>query len=502
MLKMFGVGRPDHPMADPKEARRILDALPLQELKALEELAHWHESVSTVEGFKPADRLQLLAAIDDAAQARCRKLGRDYFGAARPSRYQENLMWTHLHEYWRQAGQAWARGVDLLLQGKTPDAKGAALPASRALRAYGQQIKWQHMRYGPIDPSVWGVANKIYAAMEKLGVADTKVQLGSGAAMMETTPRQEFLKATMFSASSPDGLVPLEVELAERLVNDLAPRFKVGTEPSLELLYWTDLDRAVPPQRATKTPPAAPGLRCFGPGDALAMLDGYIQKIHATKQIPSGINLGGTYDPEVALEVMQHLSLYWAPDPPERQHARHPVKSRLAVANGFKAAIDLLGGGDALDFDGKAGTESWIVENVSAGGFGASVPQIKGDWLRVGVLLAMQPDGGNNWVIGIVRRVNRVTPQEARVGIQTLSRAPLLLRFTLRGAGDHSGLLLPSPVLGAGEVTIALPASVYARGVNLEAEVNGKQHVYMPIGTPERGEDYELVRFREMVRDS
>ena len=36
MLKLFGGGGPDHPMADPKEARRILEALPAQELKALE----------------------------------------------------------------------------------------------------------------------------------------------------------------------------------------------------------------------------------------------------------------------------------------------------------------------------------------------------------------------------------------------------------------------------------------------------------------------------------
>ena len=63
MLNLFG-GKADHPMADPKEARRILDALPAQEAKALGELAHWHESVSTVAGFRPGDRLQLSGALD------------------------------------------------------------------------------------------------------------------------------------------------------------------------------------------------------------------------------------------------------------------------------------------------------------------------------------------------------------------------------------------------------------------------------------------------------
>ena len=498
MLKMFGAGRPDHPMADPKEARRILDALPPQELKALDELAHWHESVSSVEGFKPADRVQLLVSIEDAAQTRVRKLGRDYFAATRPSRYQENLMWNHLHEYWRQAALGWARAMEQVLQAKGADAKAIALPAARALRAFGQQIKWQHMRYGPIDPAVWGTLNKVYGVAESRGAAELRVSFG---ATGETSPRQEFLKTAMFSASSPDGLVPLEVELAERLVNDLSASFRLGTEPSLELLYWADLDKAMAPQRATKTPPQTAGLRCFGPGAALATLQGHIQKIAATREVPSGINLGGTYDAEVALEVMQHLALYWAPDPPERQHARHPVKSRIAVTGGFKAVCDMLGGGDTLAFD-RGGSESWVVENVSAGGFGTVVPQLKGDWLRVGVLLAMQPDGGTNWVVGVVRRINRISSQEARVGIQTISRAPSVATFTLRGAGEHVGVLLPSPVLGSGDVSVALPASVYARGVNLEAQIDGKQHVYMPIGGTERGEDYELVRFREMVRES
>jgi hypothetical protein len=166
--------------------------------------------------------------------------------------------------------------------------------------------------------------------------------------------------------------------------------------------------------------------------------------------------------------------------------------------------VDALGaaGGGSLDFGAKDAAESWIVDNVSAGGIGAVVSQVKGDWLRVGALLAMQPDGGANWVVGIVRRLNRVGAQEARVGIQTLSRAPALGKFSLRGMDGHAGILLPSPVLGSGETSIALKLGTYARGQNLETEIGGKQHVFMPQGSPESGEDYDLVRFREMVRES
>jgi len=46
ILKLFG-GKPDHPMSDPKEARRILDQLPAQDsFKSLEELTHRLESVA------------------------------------------------------------------------------------------------------------------------------------------------------------------------------------------------------------------------------------------------------------------------------------------------------------------------------------------------------------------------------------------------------------------------------------------------------------------------
>ena len=484
MLNLFGGGKADHPMANPKEARRILDTLPAQELKALDELSHWHESVSTAAGFKPAERLQLAGALDDAAQPRLRKLARDYFAAQRPSRYQENLLWTQVHEYWRQSGLAWARSVDSFLQAN--DTRGFATAAVRALRALAQQIKWQHLRYGPIDPKVWGVINKVFHAAETRGVADA---------------RAEFLKAAMFSSSSPDGLLPAEIELAEKLVSELAGGFTLASAPARDLLYWTDLAQPMAPVRMAKAPQPAPTLRHFGPGGALARLQEIVKRLETTGQVPSDLNLSGA-EPEVVLEVLRHLALYWQPEPPARQHPRHSVKSRLAIAHGFDGVVEVLSGGGSLDFGAAKDAESWIVDNVSAGGIGAVVPQMKGDWLRVGALLAMQPDGGANWVVGLVRRVSRITNQEARVGIQTLSRAPALAKFAMRGLGEHMGVLLPSPILGSGETSIAMKAGIYARGQNLEAEMQGKPTVFMPQGTPETGEDYELVRFRGMVREA
>jgi len=57
VLNIFGSSKPDHPMAELKEARKILDDIPGNDsLKAIDELFHWLESVRTVEGFKPEYR--------------------------------------------------------------------------------------------------------------------------------------------------------------------------------------------------------------------------------------------------------------------------------------------------------------------------------------------------------------------------------------------------------------------------------------------------------------
>jgi hypothetical protein len=504
MLRLFGGGKADHPMGDPKEAKRILEALPANDPhKALEELTHWFESVSAAEGFKPEQRIQLLFGLEDAALPRVRKLARDYLAAVRPSRYQENRLWSVNHGYWQQAALAYARAVDLFAQGaKGIEAAKAHLPLllARALRSLGQQIKWMHLRYGPIDLAAWRTVNSVYAFAETRAAAQAKVALSPGAAAA-STPQLEFLKIAMFSISSPDGLLPLENELAERVIGDFAARCTLSATPAPELIYWTDLAQVMAPARVTRGPRPSAGVRYFGPGAAFAELQALIERIQTAGEVPADVNLGGSHEPEVALGVLRHLATYWSPQPPERKAQRHPVKTRLSVAHGYDGVLGVLGGGQSLDFDA-ASAESWIVENVSAGGFGAVVPHLKGDWLRVGALLALQPEGGNNWVVGLVRRVNKTSPQEARVGIETLSKAPTMSDFTVSGSAGatEQGVLLVNG--SASEARIVLRPGVFAPAQNLEVTRGQRAHVFIPQGVAERGEDYEIARFREMIRES
>ncbi|HEY5635847.1 MAG TPA: hypothetical protein VIS77_03015 [Burkholderiales bacterium] len=503
MLKLFGGGKSDHPMANAKEARRILDELATQDAyQALQGTSDWLDSVSRHEGFRVDQRFALLVTLDDAGQARVRKLARDYFAAERPSRFQENRMWTALHDYWQHAGRAFARCIDgVLQQSKGADALRAQVPALvvRTMRALAQQIKWMHLRYGPIDTAVWGMLNNVLAFAEARQVADTKTAPYPGGG--ETTPREEFLRAALFSASSPDSLLPVEADLAERLIASLSAHYAMSPTHAPALAYWTDLGVAMVPARATQAPKAAPGLRCFGAGGALGDLTAAIEKLESSGAVPSDSALTGE-DPERALDVMRHLALYWSPTPPARVAPRHAVKSRLSVAHGMEGVQHALDDGGGVFVSSEDDTESWVVENVSAGGFGAMVPQLKGDWLRVGALVAVQPEGGKNWVVGIVRRVSKSSGTQARVGIQSLSRAARATGFSIAGVDGEQGIVLSSADATSPEARLLLRPAVFVPGQNIEAQHEGRHSVYMPQGIVERGEDYEIARFREMIRET
>ncbi len=503
MISLFGSKKPDHPMADIKEARKILGELPANDaFKCADELSHWLASVMAEEGFKPEYRAQLIQLLDETAQIPLRKLGRDYIVSPRLAKFQEIRLWKAIYEYWRRAALAYAGCIELYATGaKGADALKAGMPLllARALRALAAQVKWMYVRYGPMDQSVWGVIAKVYALAETRKFAQSPVTLYPGIPG-ESTPEQEFLKVVMLSASSPDSLLPLEMELCERLIAHFCASFTLRLDLQPDIAYWIDLATSQAPLRLARPPQHAPTLRFFAAGKALEDLENLIRTVKTTGSVPSQVNLGGTYPAETVLDVANHLALYWSPKPPERKHQRHRVKSRLNVTHGYDGVLAVLGAAPNHD---SSGAETWIVENVSAGGFGAGIPEMKGDWLKIGCLLGLQPEGGDNWVLGVVRRLQREIPQKGSVGIQTIAKSARLVQLSLSGgAGGEAGILISDGSESPGEVRALLRAGLFVPGQNMEYQKGEMTCLLMPQGVVESGEEYEVVKFREMIRET
>lgn len=499
MISLFGSKKPDHPMSDMKEARKLLEDLPSGDAaRCLDELGHWLESVTAEGGFKPDYRAQLVQLLDETAQNHLRKLMREYIASSRLAKFQEIRLWKSIYAYWQQAGLAYAGCIELYASGaKGADALKGSMPLllARALRAFAAQVKWMYMRYGPMDQSLWAVIAKTYALAESGKFAQTPVTLYPGIPG-ESTPEQEFLKVVMLSASSPDSLLPLEIELGERLIAHCCAAFTLRRDLQPDSACWLDLATGQAPARLSRQPAPANTLRFFAAGKALQELENLIASIRSAGNVPPQVNLGGSYPPETVLDVLEHLALYWSAKSPERKHPRHRVKSRLTVTHDYDGVLAVLG----ARHDG-AGAETWIVENVSAGGFGASIPEMRGDWLKIGCLLGLQPEGGDNWLLGVVRRLQREIPQKGAVGIQTIAKSARLVQLSLSGGGGETGILIDGSD-SPGEARMLLRPGVFAPGQNLEYQKGDATCLLMPLGVIESCDEYDMVKYREMVREA
>jgi hypothetical protein len=478
MMRLFG-NKVDHPLADDAEVQRVLKELPAQEASAaLDSAAAWYESLMATAEFSPEARLDLLLRLDETVLPHTRRLARDYLVTPRQTRAHEFRLWQIDHNHWERLAAAYedtlCRYVD--------DDKGAAalrpqlpLLCARLLNACGNRLKWQQFRYGPVTPELWTSAGLAWLTAVRAQVAGVQVSLYANSGT--TTPEAEYLRILILSSSSPDNLLPVEIEIAERLIAHLLPNFSLTDQARPDNVYWVDAEKPLPPTRLARIPEITATLRFYGTGSALAELGKLRASIVARGALPGEINFGAQYSPRLALQVIDHLAACWAPMPPMRHHERRRIKSRMSVIGRLDAICLQLIGHPEADADQ---VESWVVEDVSQGGIGAQVSLAGKDWLRVGSLIAMQPVGGANWLLGVVRRFSRETEATGIVGVETLSKQPT--------AYIADSLGLPTPVVlldllrEGGEVRVAMSIAAWEEQKPLRVDVGG-QPWRLPPGT-------------------
>ncbi|HET6720654.1 MAG TPA: hypothetical protein VFH22_13455 [Rhodocyclaceae bacterium] len=513
MLSLFNRDRDfSHPLADPKELKRTLAELPQKDnFKSLDELAGWLESVLGAEGLAPAQTFDIVRQLDDAAQPFLRHLTHAYLAPSARSPKEEQRLWKLCFTYCEFAARAYQNVIDAF-QAASADKARAKLAESlrpqlplllcRQAAAMIACTKWRRFHHEPALAGVWSQMGRNFLLAESRKIDVEAVTLYP-LSQIVTTPRREYVKAVALEASSLDSLLPVQIEVAEKLVAHFAPLFALSRENRPDNLYWVDaaLDQA--PQRLARLPVNTPGLRLLGFGEVPASLAA-ITRLVERGEMPPELSLGAQYTPKLLLSVLRHLALYWTAKPPIRKHQRHAVTSVLKVEHGFDACFDRMRGiegpvdSDELDFC--APCDAWHVGDVSMGGFGAMVPGAKKDWLRVGALIALQPEGGGNWMVGVVRRFQRGADNVSSVGIQTLARQATCVELAVEGAATRNGMreraLLIDPPETADGVRLVLPAATFDLRESYTTEIDGRRVLLSPIELLEAGGDYQIGRFR------
>ena len=514
MLGFLTGGKVDHPMADPKQARAIVADLPTDPAKALGDITLWLESLRETGAYK-ADRLfENIDLLDGAAKNHQRKLAQEYFATARQQKFQENRLWTGSYMFCKALSDAYLECISRFESGQTGGMafrKNLPVIVARTLRALTLQLKWILVRYGPVESRVWSDIGRLYQFAEASGFADHPVAIYPGAHGGGSV-RQEFLKALMLGVSATDGLSPMRQELAERVVAHFSPGFRIAPQRGPGCGYCFDIAAGKPPFRVIGEKSLPATARYFGAGDALAQLQRVTATIVETGAIPSNVHLGGSYDNDTVLPVLRHLAAYWSDDAPARAAARRQTATRMTVLHGMAEILSTLdpANSDNLDFSPESSAESWIVDNVSDGGYGAIIPAAKSDWVRVGVLIGVRTETARQWGVGIVRRVVRDEHQQRRVGVQVLSKFATPVRVGKAGgalasdpaAPADTALLLSTKPDSRGEIGVLLRDGSYNSRDSLDMVVNNKAYLLMPSRLAEGGEDFDWAMFKVMARSA
>lgn len=492
VMKWLGGGKPDHPLANEKGAKEVFDALKEGEAaQAIEDIRHWLVSVASTEGFKVERRVELTLQLDEAALPHQQKIARDYLTNPSRSKFQEARLWGAQVGLWTDLGAAYAALIDLLAadSGSASRLKPQlATLCVRAVRANAAQIKWNCMHYEPAGSAAWASLGKAYAFAEMKKLQQESVPVYPRAALASSAER-ELLKTLMLAASSPDCLMPLDIDLAERLLTHLSAGFVLtGTHLPQSMHYWFDLAGGMAPKRLTQTPPASAGLRYFSSGEANAKLDGMI-RIAETGALPSDLQLGVDCEASKLLGVLRHLKLYWGTTPPVRKHDRYEVMHRLNVVNGLDGVLARLAEGPST-----AGAESWVTHDISSGGIGAVVGATQGDWLGIGRLVGLSVEGGSNACsVGRVVRCLRLPEKQVSVGIRTFAKEAFAVSI---GGGENDALLLNDGRTLKDAVLVCGREGSFDKRSSPTMAFDGANYLLMPVELSEYGEGFEVGRYR------
>ena len=506
ILNLFA-SRPKHPLGDPKELKRVIGALPVDNpFKAADEVYGWFESLRNAEGFHESALFDVVRQLDEAGVQHVRRLARDYLHAARLSKSDERRLWSMNFNYWGELASLYAQCIEACSRSpkdKALEAMRQQLPlaTARLVNTRACQQKWMFFRYGVVGEDLWRGLNQAYLQASNAGQALKTVHLYP-AQTRQTSAMLQYLQALVLASSATDSLMPLEIELADRLVAHLLPDFVFSDQCVADSVYWIDAAAGAPPARLARPPSQIrPSMRFFAPGDAhrkLAELNHSVER----GEVPKTLNLGGEYSAKIVLPVLRHLARYWAPVPPQRVHPRFPAKSRLAVLQGFDDCFTLFSGQIAR-LGKERSAESWVVENVSQSGFRARV-DVLGEVLSIGALLGLQPEGGENWVLGVVRRFSKEPDGQATVGIEVLSKRAQSLELWPRSAGFSATGAMPGIFLRDGErgnkpadeMRFVLPAGSFDVRTNLESVSADERFLLSPIELEEANGNFEVARYR------
>jgi hypothetical protein len=508
MLNWLKGDKVDHPLANAKEAKKMIDEFPYKDpQKTLEDASYWLGSVNDTEGFKLERRFEIIDMLDMATRRSQSHLLNAYLKLREEDRVQEKRIWQTASDFWLHLGNSYlscanqAQDIRAVPSAFRPR---LAVVAARSMRASRQQMKWVLMRYGVERQAIWEETARCMKLAESADAVEKRLELYPGA-VEQTSPADEFLRLMLFWAAAPSSLSPIEQDIAERLVLHLTPKFHFNATSREGCEFGFALEEERPPFRLLRSTPVTAATRYFAVSDARQAAQAMLATVTSSGSLPSGIEWGPAADTITVARVLKHVGINWAKELPARASERRRTALRLHVVHGYQNVQGAIepGIGEGLDFSDTLAHDSWIAEDASSRGYGVIVPPGKGEWLRVGVLVALRSETDSSWNLGVIRRVKADERRQHHIGIQLISKTaePVYLRSLTgveHGSKRQIGILLSARPSPNGSLHIVVRRDLFNGREPLEALFGTPPLpvILEPGGVVESGHDFDWLRYK------
>ena len=440
MLNWMGTQKTADGMSLLRDPHDVIAALPADDaVAAVVQITEALAAINCTDTLTLEERYDDIYLLDAATVERTRLLLREYLQTSRQTRQREADLWNGAYNCWNELATAYAICAQHYAADPAAAAgfrKPARVAVARSMRALRRQLQWLRLRYAAPVPSIWmGLAN-LYTYIEPENI-DEEMLMYPGDT---STIKREFLKVLLQSSISTENLQPPGQDLATFIVSRYSANFVLSKTADAGCTHCFDLKNPKPPLPLSRAPAADSDLRYFGAGAASDSLCQALCYIEDTAKVPLELGFSYPIDLEFLTPVLTQIHRDWSGKPQARQHERQKSNARITVVPGFAQIIGVLehAEADPFDFTEKSNAESWLANDMSAGGFGAVIPSVNADWVSVGNVAGIESEVAGEWSVGMVRRVQRIDDGQQQIGMQVLCRNAQAVRIMREDYADTS----------------------------------------------------------------
>ncbi|MBB5019704.1 hypothetical protein HNQ59_003012 [Chitinivorax tropicus] len=435
--------------------------------------------------------MQSLMWLDDQVQSAFETQCLLYLQNLRMPKTVESKLWHLIMTLAHHMIHAYLMMIKEVRDGERPDLDPfLSRCIARTLNYLAVQAKWQYFRFLTPEKKFWSTVNQVYRLAEVKGVDSDAFQLYDSTAVRNTSCADEFIQIMMLATLNSGALTARQLDMADQWLDHWSHHVVMERKLlSGRYQYGVDLTGVSPAFRLNgeQTEPASLG-RYWSTHELVE------QMTLAKNALDGGktIGLDDIFRQPGASELLKLLIQSWSPESqghPKRGSDRVAVRKMVDVIHSMKEIyhhvkydnerntdpdqrhhvnteemLDMRQYGFVTErtrqrqAQALAATlqkhtvgvfETWVVNNESDGGYGAILPVVENDWIRLDALLGLRPEKTDHWQLAIVRRLSRVAEGQMYAGIQVLAYAPIAVEIRsqdgkLNGGLDAAGVFLAS----------------------------------------------------------